>query len=188
MELEVHGDVDPCLYVASALIADGEQQRSKVNQIDITFSRDVIIEPCDVELAGVRNGTTIDTEQIDFDYDNGFYKLTLHFDLDDDTIFDDSLPDDVYHLKLHCNAISDTNGNKLLDDDENPDDGYYTIVFHRLFGDTDGSGMVDGMDMCCLSGVWQGQVGDSGLDDDGDGMVTMTDFSGFVWNWLKDYR
>jgi len=188
MELEAQGDVDPCLYVASVQIAAGEQQRSKVNQIDITFSRDVTIEPCDVELAGVHNNTTIDTGQIDFDYDNGSYKLTLHFDLDDDMIFDESLPDDAYRLKLHCSAIIDTNGNKLLDDDENPDDGYYTIVFHRLFGDTDGSGMVDGTDMCCLSGVWQGPVGESGLDDDGNGIVTITDFARFARNWLKDYR
>lgn len=61
-------------------------------------------------------------------------------------------------------------------------------MFHRLFGDTDGSGMVDGTDMCCLSSVWQGQAGESGLDDDGDGIVTITDFARFAWNWLNDYR
>ena len=188
MELEVQGDVDPCLYVAGAQIVDGEQQRSTVDYVGITFSRDVNIEPCDVELAGVRNGTIIQEDEIDFAYNNALHELTLQFDPDDDEIFDDSLPDDVYHLKLNCNTITDTSGNKLLDDDENPNDGYYTIVFHRLFGDTDGSGVVDETDMGCLSGVWQGPVGDSGLDDDGDGMVTMTDFACFAWIWLRDYR
>ncbi|MHC4693359.1 MAG: ADP-ribosylglycohydrolase family protein [Planctomycetota bacterium] len=170
MELEAQGDIDPGLYVASVQIANGWPQRSEVSKITITFSDDVTITPDDIQLIGTTYGTVLDTDQIDFTYDDLLFRLTLKFDIDNDANFTDSLPDDTYQLMLDCSSITDTTGQTLLDDDLDPSDGFYTIKFHRLFGDADGSAMVDFADF---------------LDSNADEILSYPDLEAFVENWLS---
>ena len=184
MELQVEGDVDPGLYVRSIKIAEGQTQRSSIKKIEVEFSDDVMIYPDAIELVGDSNGTAIDPANINFVYDNLSYKLTLEFDFDNDGNFADSLPDDIYQLKLNCSAISDSIGHDLLDDDSDPADEYYTVEFHRLYGDADGSGIVDLSDIAALASVWLGEPASTGLDADGDGQINMLDLRSFSGYWL----
>ena len=187
MELEAEGDADAGLYVASVSVADGQRQRSDVSEVSIGFNRDVTIAPGGIELAGVGSSTIFDSNHIDFAYDDVLFQLTLGFDSDGNGSFGDSLPDDIYELKLDCNSIADANGAKLLDDDQNPGNGFYTIEFHRLFGDADGSAGVDLRDFQFFALRWQAGPADTGLDADRDGVVTFSDLAAFVENWLVSY-
>ncbi len=181
MELEAEGDTDPGLYVTSVLVAGGQQQRSDVSGIRVGFNRDVTIEPNGIVLAG------FDSSRIDFEYDELLFQVAMSFDADGNGSFGDSLPDDVYELKLDCNSIADANGVKLLDDDQNPGDGFYTIEFHRLFGDADGSAAVDLRDFQFFALRWQDDPADTGLDADHDSVLTFSDLAAFVENWLVSY-
>jgi len=187
MELEAEGDADAGLYVTWVSVAEGQQQRSDVSEVSIRFNRDVTIAPGGIELDGVGSSTIFDSNHISFAYDDVLFQLTLSFDADGDESFGDSLPDDVYELKLDCNSIADANGAKLLDDDQNPGDGFYTIEFHRLFGDADGSAGVDLWDFQFLALRWQAGPADTGLDANRDGVVTFSDLAVFVENWLVSY-
>jgi hypothetical protein len=179
MELEATGNVNPGLYISSVEIAEGQPQRSSIEQIRILFSHDVTVAKDNIELAGTTNGTVIDINNVDFDYNNATQWLTLSFS--------SSLPDDTYELLLDCNAIIDANGLHLLDDDENPNDGYYTIKFHCLFGDADGSAKVDFLDMSVLALHWLDTPADTGLDSDENEVLDFPDFAAFAINWLRSY-
>jgi hypothetical protein len=179
MELEVAGDINTGLYVASVEIADGQLQRSTIKNISIQFSHNVTIIKNDVNLIGTTNGIVIDRNSIGFDYDNNTYSLTLSFS--------SSLPNDTYELSLDCNSVTDANGLHLLDDDQTPDNGYYTIKFHRLFGDADGSGKVDPFDMSLLASHWLNAPADTGLDVNDDNIINFPDFAVFANNWLCEF-
>ena len=128
-----------------------------------------------------------DSSRVDFEYDELLFQVSLSFDTDGNGSFGDSLPDDIYELKLDCNSITDANGAKLLDDDQNPGDGFYTIEFHRLFGDADGSAAVDLRDFQFFALRWQNGAADTGLDADRDGVVTFSDLAALAENWLVSY-
>jgi len=179
MELEATGSIDPGLYIASAEIAEGQPQRSSIKQIRILFSRDVTIAKDNIEFIGTTNGTVIDTNNVNFDYNSATQWLTVSFS--------SSLPDDTYKMLLDCNAIIDANGLHLLDDDENPNDGHYTIKFHRLSGDADGSAKVDFIDMSLLALHWLDTPADTGLDSNENDVLDFPDLAAFAVNWLRNY-
>ena len=108
MELETDGDVDPGLYVASVAVADGQQQRSDVSTLSVRFNRNVTIESGGIVLEG------FDPSRVSFEYDELLFQVSLSFDADGNGSFGDSLPDDIYELRLDCNSIADANGAKLL--------------------------------------------------------------------------
>jgi len=187
MELEATGNTDPGLYVASVRINDGQLQRSTLADVNVVFNRDVTIAPNDIELTGTTNGTVIDADQIDFAYSSSSYRLRLKFDMDDDEIFTDSLPDDTYQLKLNCSKIKDGSNNYLLDDDKDPSDDFYTIEFHRLFGDADGSAGVDFWDFSFLALQWLDSPGQTGLDYNKNNNINSIDLGAFTANWLCEF-
>lgn len=179
MELKAGGDIDVGLYIASVRIADGQMQRSDVNNIKIKFSRDVTVTKDDIEIAGTTNATVIDMNNVGFDYNSLTQWLTLSLS--------SSLPDDTYQLRLDCNDITDSNGLLLLDDDQIGADGFYTIEFHRLFGDADGSAAVDLIDFSLLSSYWLDDPADTGLDSDQNNILNLLDMAAFVENWLVGF-
>ncbi len=188
MELEVEGTADPGLYVSSVEIGDGPIQRSNIFDIAITFSEDVNnITFDDIVLAGTTHGTTFNANQIGLTYDKPSYCLTLEFDIDQDSYFEDSLPDDTYQLKLSCDTITDADGRTLLDDDQDPEDGFYTIEFHRLFGDANASASIDFADFSLLALHWLDVGGDTGLDSNADNIIDYSDLKAFVENWLLSF-
>ena len=187
MELEVYGQVDTGLYVTAVNIADGQQQRSRVSSLVVEFNCSVLIDPNDIAISGTTCGTSIDANDIDFAYDDITHQLCLKFDMNDNGLFDDSLPDDTYELKLNCASITDIQGTTLLDDDDIPSNGFYTIKFHRLFGDVDGSRIVDLADLSTLVTVWLEIAGDSGLEVNGEGFVNLLEFASFSKNWLRRF-
>ena len=176
MELEAGGDIDPGLYIASIEINDGLPQRSTISKIDVQFSRDVAITQSDIELAGTTNATSVNMNDVGFNYDSPTHSLTLSFAW--------QLPDDTYQLKLDCNTITDSNSLHLLDDDQNPEDDYYTIKFHNLFGDADGSSEINFRDFLLLALQWLDVPANTGLDTNNDNILNFVDLAAFNKNWL----
>ena len=187
MELEVFGDVDTGLYVTAVDIAEGQQQRSWVAGLAVEFNCGVLIDPNDMVLSGTTCDTSIDANDIDFAYDEITHQLCLKFDMNDDGLYNDSLPNDTYELRLNCASITDIQGTTLLDDDDTPHDGFYTIKFHRLFGDADGSRTVDMADLLILVTVWLEAADHVGLEANGDAKVNMLELVHFAKNWLRNY-
>ncbi|MFC1675886.1 ADP-ribosylglycohydrolase family protein [Planctomycetota bacterium] len=184
MELEAQGSLDTGLYIVSVEFDGSRTQQSKISDVTIKFSDDVTISPNDIQLYGTTNGS-FDANQISFSYDDISASLSLEFDVDSNGVFGDLLGRDTYELNLDCSAITDPNGQTLLDDDSNPTDGFCIIEFHSLFGDADGSGRVDLGDIELMSQHWLSSPGDTGLDSDGDNYVDFADFAGLGENWRQ---
>ncbi|MHC4542472.1 MAG: hypothetical protein ACYS74_22250 [Planctomycetota bacterium] len=102
MELDVGGSLDPNLYITSVELEGGHVQRSTTSQITMTFSDHVVITSDDIQIRGVANGTFLESRQVRLTYDILTHRLTMKFDINNDGLFGDALPDDVYHLRLNC--------------------------------------------------------------------------------------
>jgi ADP-ribosylglycohydrolase len=185
MELEVGGDLDPNVYVTRVEIAGGQIQRSSVCDVAVTFSGDVVVTRDGVQLIGTTNGTVLEAGQINLTYDSLSYRLSMKFDIDNDSHFGDSLPEDTYRLRIDCNSIMCPGGQKLHDDDGSPGDGYYTVEFHRLFGDADGSATIDFTDLAALASHWLGVPAETGLDSNLDNILDSSDLAALARNWLR---
>jgi len=184
MELEAEGSLDPNLYIINVEIEGGYVQRSTVSEIAITFSDNVVITPDDIQIHGTANMTQLESRQVSLTYDVPTHRLTMKFDTDNDGFYGDSLPDDLYNLKLNYNSIVCPDGHRFCDDDGIPGDGFYTIFFHKLFGDTDGSAFVDLRDLSLLSSYWLNAPAKTGLDTNADSIVNFVDFAELASNWL----
>jgi hypothetical protein len=184
MELEVGGSLDPNLYIINVEIEGGHVQRSTVSEITMTFSDNVVITPDDIQIHKVANNTLLESWQIRLMYDVPTHRLTMRFDTDDDGLYGDSLPDDLYRLRLNYNSIVCPGGHRFSDTDSIPGDGFYTILFHTLFGDIDGSAFVDFTDLLLLASYWLDAPAKTGLDANADNIVNFVDFAELARNWF----
>ncbi|MCK4794065.1 MAG: ADP-ribosylglycohydrolase family protein [Desulfobacteraceae bacterium] len=184
MELEVGGSLDPNLYIINVEIEGGHVQRSTVSEITMTFSDNVVITPDDIQIHKVANNTLLESWQIRLMYDVPTHRLTMRFDTNDDGLYGDSLPDDLYRLRLNYNSIVCPGGHQFSDTDSIPGDGFYTILFHTLFGDIDGSAFVDFTDLLLLASYWLDAPAKTGLDANADNIVNFVDFAELARNWF----
>jgi len=184
MELEAEGSLDPNLYVINVEIENGNTQRSTVSEISMIFSDNVVITPDDIQIHGTANKTPLVSRQVSLTYDVQTRRLTMRFDTGDDGLYGDSLPDDVYRLRLNYNSIVCPGGHRFSDTDSIPGDGFYTISFHTLFGDADGSTFVDITDLSLLASYWLNAPAETGLDANADNIVNFVDFAELARNWL----
>jgi len=184
MELEAEGSLDPNLYIINVEIESGEIQRSTVSEIAITFSDNVVITPDDIQIHGTANKTPLESHQVSLAYDALTNRLNMKFDTDNDGFYGDSLPDDLYNLKLNYNSIVCPGGHWFCDNDGIPGDGFYTISFHTLFGDIDGSAFVDFTDLLLLASYWLDTPAKTGLDANADNIVNFVDFAELASNWF----
>lgn len=184
MELEAEGSLDPNLYIINVEIESGHIQRSTVSEITMTFSDDVVITPDDIQIHKVSNSTLLESRQVRLTYDVQTHRLTMNFDTDNDGSYGDSLPDDLYRLRLNYNSIVCPGGHRFSDTDGIPGDGLYTISFHTLFGDADGSANVDFIDLSLLGLSWLNAPVKTGLDTNADNIVNFVDFAELARNWF----
>lgn len=184
MELEAEGSLDPNLYIINVEIESGEIQRSAVSEVAIIFSDNVVITPDDIQIHGTTNKTPLESHQVSLAYDALVNRLNMKFDTDNDGFYGDSLPDDLYNLKLNYNSIVCPGGHRFCDNDGIPGDGFYTISFHTLFGDANGSANVDFKDLSFLCLRWLNAPAKTGLDINVDNIVNFVDFAELARNWF----
>ncbi|MHC4510028.1 MAG: ADP-ribosylglycohydrolase family protein, partial [Planctomycetota bacterium] len=184
MELEAGGSLDPNLYITSVELEGGRVQRSTTSEITMTFSDHVVITSDDIQIRGVANGTFLESRQVRLTYDILTHRLTMKFDINNDGLFGDALPDDVYHLRLNCRSVVCPGGHQLCDNDSMPGDGLYTVSFHTLFGDADGSAIVDFADLSLFGSRWLSAPAKTGLDANADNIANFVDFAELARNWF----
>lgn len=153
--------------VTSVVVNDGSIQRSRVNQLTVTFDR-VVTLPTDAATAfWITSGSTTIPFTISVNSTTQT-KATLNFA---------ELTDGLYALTVLSNLVTDTAGQTLDGDANGLAGGDHVFNFHRLFGDGDGDRDVDSIDFAAFRSVFGSQS--FPFDATGDGNVGADDFAEF---------
>lgn len=160
--------IDPPAKVESTIVNDGAIQRSKVNQLAVTFSTLVRMpnNPADAFTLTGPNGAIPFTVTL-----SGQSKTTA-------TISFNDLNDGRYRLQIDPQWVWDIFYQDLDGDNNGTAGGIYSFDFHRLFGDADGNARVDSDDFAVLR-TFFGTSNGIHFDADNDGTVDSDDFNEF---------
>jgi hypothetical protein len=191
--------------VDSVVVNGGEDQRSEVRSITVTFSGLVqfacgpLAAASAFRLVNLADGKAVALAAMVFTDDRGRTAVTLTFaGAETDPVSglhggQLSLADGLYQLTVLSNAVTGTNG-MALDGDANgsagdnyvsPTDAYHGNGLHlyRLFGDADGDGVVDTTDLSFLRSSLNSGAGNSFylsyLDADNSGNIDIGDLEQF---------
>jgi len=167
----------PPVLVAS-IIANGKAQRSTVKSISAKFSENVTISRYALLLMGASHGSINLTSAV-FNYNPATFTATW--------TLAQSLPDDKYTATLDNTKITDSGGKKLDGNGDCVGGDNATFTFYRLFGDVTGDAVVDYVDLSLLASRWLSTPGDSGLDYNADGKISLPDFAALAENWLNEF-
>ena len=186
------------LVVEDVVIHGGEEQRSNISTIAVTFNQatniPVLISTGAIVDAVEVHGITNNIGEVDlssgtrFEWNSLSNQLTIDLTVDgfggSDVTF---LPDDNYELRLRTESIRAALTDVALRDTDGLDDGVFTSAFHRLAGDFDGDRDVAIDDRAfwfdpgqVRFGSRRGQSSFSAAADlDGDGVISARDY--FFW-------
>jgi len=170
---------NPPPVLAASIIAGGQTQRSTVKSISAKFSENVTISRYALLLRGASHGSINLTSAV-FNYNPATFTATW--------TLAQSLPDDEYTATLDNSKITDTGGKKLDGNGDGVGDDNATFTFYRLFGDTTGDAVVDYTDLSLLASRWLSTPGDSGMDYNADGKISLPDFAALADNWLDEFN
>jgi hypothetical protein len=157
------------------VINDGDDQRSMVNAITVSFSEVVNVSAADFLLENTDTGTSI-TPDIATQVINGRTVATLTFSGDD--FIGGSLADGNYSLTV-LDTITDASGNVLDGDGDGSTGGNATDDFFRLYGDVNGDRTVNIIDFFQFRNAFGNDELDQRFDFNGDGSVNILDFFQF---------
>ncbi len=189
--------VDPPT-VTEFVVNEGDDQRSNVDVISLSFDQEVNIQDL------IESGAIVDTIEI-YGLANDLSETalspsnflwnpdtrTLLIDLTIDGFGGSArtlLADDNYEVRLHVDDIRNRDDTPL-DDSDGVDDGMLRFAFHRLEGDFDGDKDVDVADRADWFDptrvIFGARIGEDGYsiayDYDGDGMISSRDY----YYWLR---
>ena len=170
---------DPVL-IESVSINDGEEQRSSVHTLTISFNQDVSFfhgVQKDVQLLSSSKELYTLAEQ-DYSYDAQSFTLTI----DTSGI---ALEDGHYALRFNIDGVRGTAdpGSRLEDIDATADDGYLTLQYHQLIADFSGEDYVDRADYDSFLEHYPSREGDERFDPifdlNDDGRIDSIDYG--IW-------
>lgn len=170
---------NPPPVLAASIVAGGQAQRSTVKSISAKFSENVTISRSALLLRGASHGSINLTSAV-FNYDPATFTATW--------TLTQSLPDDEYTATLDNSKITDAGGKKLDGNGDGVGADNATFTFYRLFGDTTADAVVDYTDLSLLASRWLITPGDSGLDYNADGRISLPDFAALADNWLNEFN
>lgn len=180
--------------VASVVINDGDEQRSSVKKVEVTFDRLVVIDDTVTQPFQFLNTTTAvgalglaTTANVD-----GKTVVTFAFEPGPSITSAGSLSDGAYQLTIVASLI--TSGGLELDGDGDGTAGDSHVFgdeavdqFFRKFGDATGNGFVNLSDFARFRAAFGNQFGDANYDDaldvDGNRAVNLVDFAAFRGNF-----
>ncbi|MEO1526978.1 MAG: choice-of-anchor Q domain-containing protein [Planctomycetota bacterium] len=161
--------------VESIVIADGDDQRSMVHSIAVSFSEVVNVSASDFVLQNTDTGANI-TPAVSTQVIGGKTVATLTFS--GDGIIGGSLADGNYRLSV-LDTITDRVGNVLDGDGDGEAGGNATDEFFRLYGDINGDRTVNIVDFLAFRSASGNEELDARFDFNGDGTVNILDFLQF---------
>jgi len=187
------------LEILGITVNDGDNNRSNVRNIAVTFSDDTNLQSLIdsgeivdvVEIVGITNspGSEVSLSANNFVWDADLNQLLIDLTVDG---FGGSnltlLSDDNYQLQINADDVLNPNlvGAALVDND-GFDNGQFNFDFHRLLGDVTGDGTVQNDDLMKLISAF-GQMNPD-ADTNGDDVVNILDFwsvYGSMGNTLPD--
>ena len=164
-------------FVDPATVNSGNAQRSHIDQIELTFNRDVFasIDLGDFRLVDSASHT-VSLSAATFRRGGSANSIILD-------LHNVALADGDYDLRLIPNSITDFAGNSLDVDGDGIGDahtGKFAITsFHKLAGDADGNRTVNALDLLLVRKTLGKSIGQPGFDPNGelngDGIVDAND-------------
>lgn len=168
--------------VQSLRIGDGSVQRSRFNDITLTFSEAVAFGSGAVSVSRIGPGGTLlpVTFTMDLSGSTGSQTVAKLTFSGSQTLFG-SLVDGRYQVNIDRRLVLDAGGKSM--------DANYSGAFHRFFGDVNGDARVDIADFGVFSVSYGAQNGQSNylasLDYNGDGRIDIADFGQFSLRYLS---
>ncbi|MEM6470119.1 MAG: G8 domain-containing protein [Planctomycetota bacterium] len=160
------------------VINGGDQQRSRVTQIDIRFSEVLTsVEANDFVLTNLTADFEV-TPSVSIQTMDGRTIASLTFE--GDGFQGGSLSDGDYQLTILASGLIDQAGNQLDGNADGLGGDDATASFFRLFGDSDGDRDVDLWDFFRFRDAFGSRGNyDAAFDADDDGLITLLDFFQF---------
>jgi len=159
--------------VLSAVVNNGQTQRSIVTDLVVRFSRPMTFP--NGAAAALLLSTPAGPAAVDIDLSPSTPSQTVAVLR---PVGGGSFPDGAYTLTIPASEALDDSGNPLDGDSNGLPGGTYAFNFHRLFGDNDGDRDVDATDFAAFRQAF-GAATNLALDFDGDGDVDAADFAAF---------
>lgn len=181
LELEVYGCTQPGFYLDRLDVNPESNQRSLVESLNLTFSKDVLPESLDILINSLVDGSP--TPELVIQQGQNGKEFAINFKYGDSMEDVKPLLDGVYELKINAQS---SDGESLREFD-NQHDGYHSVKFHRLFGDINGNGHLEIQDFESFSQSWLTEDFNSILDYNDDNYIDLVDFSEFVKRWNVEY-
>jgi len=186
-------DVDPVdsPEVTDVSISDGQQQRSNLTSLDVSFDSVVNFannDPLSTFSLNRTEGGAVDLVVQNIDNTQGFTLVTLGFAGSLTRAGTGALTDGNYQLSVDGSQFFDATTNRQGEDFLFGDNDVRDDLFYSLFGDSDGNRTVNVFDLLDFRTAYRMQQGDSsfetGFDYSGDGFVNVFDLLEF----RKRYR
>jgi hypothetical protein len=166
--------INPTPFVAAGIVNGGAAQRSMVTNLSVVFSKSVTLAAGAFTLlnraGAVVPGVTLNATSTD--------QITWNITFSGLGLQSGSLPDGAYRLRVSASAVQDSASQNMAAD--------YKLRFFRLFGDSNGDRMVDRTDLAAFRAALAGSYV-SYFDLDGDGVVTMSDYTQFRRRLIKRF-
>jgi arylsulfate sulfotransferase len=172
--------------VESVVLNDGSAQRSMINQITVTFSGAVVLDPGAIELR--RQDASLVGLNLHISIMGGKTMAVLTFAGPE--IVGGSLADGSYLLTVRADRVHDRWGRELDGDEDGTSGGDRLEAFFQLFGDADGDGDVDQHDRDLFRSAFKTSAGEAGyllyFDFNGDGNLDGQDNGQFNRRFGQD--
>jgi hypothetical protein len=178
------------LEITSVTVNDGENQRSNISKIVVTFNRNTNLQDL-IDSGAVANvvtlvGATGSVIPIDYVYDEDTASLTIHLPGPSSLTIQQ---DGFFQLRLDTTSIhADGDPANRLEDSEGTLDDVYRFDFHRLLGDFDGDREVTIADRNLFFAAYGSSENEASYDEifdfDLDGTVDRDDYN----VWRRQYR
>jgi hypothetical protein len=144
--------------VTAVIVNGGDEQRSMVRSVEVTFSADLAAAPQagDLRLFNRTTGQWVSVSNVAVSWDSGTRTATLTFP----GLAGGTLADGIYALIIPDGAVTGGNGITLDGNGDGLAGGMFVLEFHSLFGDTTGNARVDNLDGLRFRAAFGSSAGD----------------------------
>lgn len=183
----------PPPVVESVVINGGDDHRSSIDTVRVTFDRVVDLAGDPFEFKNTGSGEVV-TDIPEIDHQSGKTIVDFTFDPNGLSVTDfGSLDDGIYELSVNASLVTyfgvelDGDGNGTAGDPYVFGDNAEIDKFFRKYGDHNGNDVVDLLDFAAFRQTFGKSLNDSGyldgLDSDGDNTIGLLDFAKFRQNF-----
>lgn len=177
------------LTVVAFEVNDGDDQRSNIEKVTVSFSRSINFDDLltgdqltqAVRVVNLTTGAQMSLSNGNYQYDGSTSTLTIDLTVDS---FGGSqltvLNDGRYEVQLDTTLIAAADDSTPLSDEDGTADALHRLAFHRLLADFNGDAKISRKDLGLLRTHYRSRVGeeryDFAFDLDSDGKINRRDY------------